>query len=145
MAFHKTVRREGNRDDEKACVDDSSGRRLNGWYARHQAVSSGKTFAHPNAFADQIIGQDLCRTKYNFVNKPTATRRRIEAWRIHHNRVRPHSALGFVGLKAFCLAGDTACGNTGRYATLENFPNFPLFLSLDDGDNSPNSSLLSRT
>ena len=81
--------------------------------------------------AEQIIDWNLRRTKDDILNQPIDARRSKEAWRIHYNQVRPHSALGFVSPEEFRLAGDTGCGKAGRHATLENSPKFPLSSSLD--------------
>ena len=43
------------------------------------AVSSGKISARIYPFAEQIIGRDLCRTKYDILNQPIDARRNIEA------------------------------------------------------------------
>ena len=100
------------------------------------AVSSRNTSACMYPFAQQIIGQSLCRTKYDILNQPIDARRSIEAWRIHYNRVRPHRALGFIRREQFRLAGKTGCAKDGRSATLENSPHFPLSHNLDGGENS---------
>ena len=98
------------------------------------AVSSGKASACMYPFAQQIIGQGLCRTKCAILIQPIDTRHSIEARRIHGNRVRPHSALGSVSPEEFRLAGETGGGKAGRCATLENSPTFPLSHRLDDAD-----------
>ena len=71
------------------------------------AGSSGKTSARMYPFAEQIIGRDPCRTKYDILNRSIDARRSKVAWRIHYNRVRPHSALGYVSLEQFRPAGET--------------------------------------
>ena len=88
-----------------------------------------------NALVESFIGKfrDACLNVDWFVDLADA-RHSIEAWRIHYNRVRPHSAFGFVSPEQFRLAGDTGCGKAGRCATLEKSPNFPLSHSLDEGD-----------
>ena len=92
-----------------------------------------------NTLVESFNGKfrDACLNVHWFVDLADA-RRSIEAWRVHYNRVRPHSALGFVSPEEFRLAGETGCGRAGRYATLENSPNFPLSHNLDDGDNLEN-------
>ena len=57
--------------------------------------------------------RDACLNAHWFVDLADA-RRSIEAWRIHYNRVRPHSALGFVSPEEFRLAEQTGCGKAGR-------------------------------
>lgn len=68
--------------------------------------------------------REACLNVQWFVDLADA-RHSIEDWQIHYNRGRPHSALGFVSLEQFRLAGDTGCDKAGCYATLENYPNFP--------------------
>ena len=96
-------------------------------------VSSGKTSAPMYPFAEQIIGRDLCCTKYDILNQPIDARRSIEAWRIHYNQVRLHSAGRYISPEQFGLAGQTGYGKAGRFATVENSPNFPLSHNLDGG------------
>ena len=59
--------------------------------------------------------------------------------------VWPHSSLGFLTPEQFRRAADGGYGKAGPSGTLENSSGFPLSHSLDGGDNSPNSSLSSRT
>ena len=88
--------------------------------------------------------RDACLNEHWFLDLADA-RRTIEAWRVHYNTVRPHSSLGFLTPERFRAAGDKCCGKAGPSGTLENSSSFPLSHSLDGGDNSPNSSLWSRT
>ena len=99
-----------------------------------------------NALVESFNGKfrDACLNEHWFLDLADA-RRTIEAWRVHYNTVRPHSSLGFLSPELFRMAGETSCGKAGRSATLENSSSFPLSHSLDGGDNSPNSSLWSRT
>ncbi len=63
-----------------------------------------------NARLESFNGKfrDACLNVQWFVNLADA-RHSIEAWRIHYNRVPPHSALGFVSLEQLRLVGDTGC------------------------------------
>jgi putative transposase len=99
-----------------------------------------------NAFVESFNGKlrDACLNEQWFLTLDDA-KRNIEAWRIHYNRVRPHSSLGYLPPEQFRLAGGTGCGKDGRGTALENSSSFPLFNSLDDVDNSTESSLLCRT
>lgn len=99
-----------------------------------------------NALVESFNGKfrDACLNEHWFVDLADA-RRTIEAWRVHYNTVRPHSSLGFLTPEQFRCAGDGGCGKAGPSGTLENSASFPLSHSLDGGDNSPNSSLWSRT
>ena len=99
-----------------------------------------------NALVESFNGKfrDACLNEHWFLDLADA-RRTIEAWRIHYNTVRPHSSLGFLTPERFRAAGDKCCGKAGPSGTLENSSSFPLSHSLDGGDNSPNSSLWSRT
>ena len=73
-------------------------------------VSSGKTSAPMYPFAEQIIVRDLCCKKCDILNQPIDARRSIEAWRIHYNQVRPHSAGRYISPEQFGLAGQTGYG-----------------------------------
>ena len=86
-------------------------------------------------FAEQAIGRDLCRTKDDIRNQPIGARRSTETEPLDYNWVRSESALGYISPKQFRPAGETGCGKDGRFATVENSANFPLFISLDGGDN----------
>jgi len=99
-----------------------------------------------NALVESFNGKfrDACLNEHWFVDIADA-RRNIEAWRTHYNTVRPHSSLGFLTPEQFLRAGDGGCGKAGPSGTLENSSSFPLSHSLDGEDNSPNSSLWSRT
>ncbi len=109
-----------------------------------QFIQPGKPIR--NALVESFNGKlrDACLNEHGFLDLADA-RRTIEAWRIHYNTVRPHSSLGFLTPEQFRTAGEAGCGKDGRSATLENSSSFPLSHSLDGGNNSPNSSLWSRT
>ena len=96
-----------------------------------------------NALVESFNGKfrDACLYMQWFVDLSDA-RSSIEAWRTHYNRVRPHSALGYISPEQFLQAGETGCGKSGRYATLENSPNSH---NRDDRDNLINSSLSNWT
>ena len=66
-------------------------------------VSSVKPSAPMYPFAEQIIGRDLYCTKYDILNQTINARRSIEAWRLHHNRVCPHSAMAYIIWSSFGL------------------------------------------
>ena len=91
------------------------------------AVSSRNTSACMYPFAEQVIGQSLCRTKYDILNQPIDARRSIEAWRIHYNRVRPHSGLGFIRREQFRLAGKDRLWKRRPLRNLGKFSEFPPF------------------
>ena len=99
-----------------------------------------------NAFVESFNGKlrDACLNEQWFLTLDDA-KRNIEAWRIHYNRVRPHSSLGYLPPEQFRLAGEKGYGKDGRRTALENSSSFPLSHSHDDGDNSTQSSLLCRT
>lgn len=85
-----------------------------------------------NAFVESFNGKlrDACLNEHWFINIDDA-RRLIEAWRVHYNRVRPHSALGYRTPEQFRLAGEKGYGKDGRGAALENPSGFPLSHSHD--------------
>ena len=99
-----------------------------------------------NGFVESFNGKfrDACLNENWFLDINDA-RGTIEHWRIHYNTVRPHSSLGYRTPQEFRLAGENRWGKDGRDAALENSSSFPLSHIPDDGDNSTNSSLLSRT
>ena len=59
-----------------------------------------------NAFVESFNGKfrDACLNEQWFVDLAEA-RRRIEAWRLHYNTVRPHSSLGFLSPEQFRRGG----------------------------------------
>ena len=75
-------------------------------------VSSGKTSARIYPFADQIIGCELCQTKYDILNQPIGTQRTIKTWRLHYDRLRPHNGLR-NGLRNIILKHLRLAGGTG--------------------------------
>jgi putative transposase len=104
-----------------------------------------------NALVESFNGKlrDACLNEQWFLDLADA-RRSIEGWRIHYNRIRPHSSLGYLPPEQFRLAGEKGCGKAGHKtalenSTLKNASSFPLSHSHDDGDNSTKPSLLSRT
>ncbi len=95
-----------------------------------------------NAIVESFNGKfrDACLNEHWFIDIHDA-RRIIETWRIHFNRVRPHSSLGYQTPEQFRLASETGTGKDGHSVTLENSPSFPLSQNPDCDDNSVNSSL----
>ena len=61
--------------------------------------------------------RDACLNEQWFVDLAEA-RRRIEAWRLHYNTVRPHSSLGFLSPEQFRRAGERGAGQAGRSASV---------------------------
>ena len=103
-------------------------------------IQPGKPIQNP--FVESFNGKvrDVCLNEQWFIDLADA-RRNIEAWRIHYNRVRPHSSLGFLSPEQFRLVGEKGYGKAGRSAlensTLKNASSFPLSHSHDGGDNQP--------
>lgn len=95
-----------------------------------------------NAFVESFNGKfrDACLNEQWFVDLAEA-RHRIEAWRIHYNTVRPHSALGFLSPEQFRLARPHTPDTTGRVAGSEQPANGPLSPNHPGGYNSGISSL----
>lgn len=62
-----------------------------------------------NAFAESLIGRfrDECLNENWFGSLPEA-RRIIEAWRIHYNERRPHSAIGYMTPAQYAASGRSA-------------------------------------
>ena len=73
-----------------------------------------------NALVESFNGKfrDACLNEHWFLDLAEA-QRCIEAWRIHYNTVRPHSALGFLSPEQFRLADERGADNAGRVALLE--------------------------
>jgi putative transposase len=90
-----------------------------------------------NAFVESFNGKlrDACLNEHWFTNIADA-RRIIESWRVHYNRVRPHSALGYRTPEQFRMANTEGYGKDGRIAALENPLGFPLSHSHDDRKSS---------
>ena len=88
-----------------------------------------------NALVESCNGKfrDACLNEHWFLDLAEA-RRCIEAWRIHYNTVRPHSALGFLSPEQFRLGSE-------RAALLEQPLNGPLSPNQHGGYNSGISSL----
>ena len=80
-----------------------------------------------NALVESFNGKfrDACLNEHWFLDLAEA-RRRIEAWRIHDNTVRPHSALGVLSPEQFRRANERGTGNPGRVALLEQTAHGPL-------------------
>ena len=99
-----------------------------------------------NALVESFNGKfrDACLNEQWFVDLAEA-RRRIEAWRIHYNTVRPHSSLGFRSPEQFRVAIERAPDKAGRAAILETTANGPLSSSHHDGYNSTTFSLSTWT
>ena len=95
-----------------------------------------------NAFVESFNGKfrDACLNEQWFVDLAEA-RRRIEAWRLHYNTVRPHSSLGFLSPEQFRRAGERGAGQAGRSASVAKPGNDPLSPSQHGGYNSSISSL----
>lgn len=95
-----------------------------------------------NAFVESFNGKfrDACLNEQWFVDLAEA-RRRIEAWRLHYNTVRPHSSLGFLSPEQFRRAGERGTGHAGRAALLKKMANGPLSPNQHGGYNSGMSSL----
>jgi putative transposase len=85
----------------KAIVIDNgpefTGRALDAWAYRHRVMLAFIQPGKPtqNAFAESFNGRfrDECLNQHWFIDIADA-RRRIEAWRVDYNEVRPHSSLG---------------------------------------------------
>ena len=99
-----------------------------------------------NGLVESFNGKfrDACLTEQWFVDLAEACRQ-IEAWRIHYNTVRPHSALGFLSPEQFRLADEREVGQAGRSALLEQTSNDLLSPSHHEGYNSAISSLSTWT
>ncbi len=99
-----------------------------------------------NAFVESFNGKfrDACLNEQWFVDLAEA-RRRIEAWRLHYNTVRPHSSLGFLSPEEFRLAGERDVDKAGRSASLTKTANGPLSPSHPEGYNSVIASLSTWT
>jgi len=95
-----------------------------------------------NAFVESYNGKfrDACLNEHWFVSIAEA-RRLIESWRIHYNRVRPHSSLGNRTPEQVRLAAEKGRGKDGHFVTLENSSSFPLSHRHASGHNSIDSSL----
>ena len=116
-----------------------------------QRVGATLRFIQPgkpiqNALVESFNGKfrDACLNEHWFIDIADA-RRTIQGRRVHYNTVRPHSSLGFLTPEQFRRAVAGGCGKAVPSGTLENSSSFPLSHSLNRGDNSPNSSLWSRT
>lgn len=74
-----------------------TGRALDAWAYRHGVMLAFIQPGKPtqNAFAESFNGKfrDECLNQHWFIDIADA-RRRIEAWRLDYNEVRPHSSLG---------------------------------------------------
>jgi len=70
-----------------------------------------------NEFVESFNGKlrDACLNEQWFVDLADA-KRNIEGWRMHYNRVRPHSSLGFLSPEQFRLVGEKGCGKPGPSA-----------------------------
>jgi putative transposase len=90
-----------------------------------------------NAFVESFNGKlrDACLNEHWFTDIHDA-RRIIETWRIHYNRVRPHSALGYRTPEQFRLVSAEGYGKDGRVAAVENPSGFPLSHSHNDRKSS---------
>ena len=99
-----------------------------------------------NALVESFNGKfrDACLNEHWFLDLAEA-QRRIEAWLIHYNTVRPHSALGFLSPEQFRLASERGTGNACRAALLEKTAHGPLSSSQHGGYNSVISSLSTWT
>lgn len=99
-----------------------------------------------NALVESFNGKfrDACLNEQWFVDLAEA-QRRIEAWRLHYNTVRPHSALGFRSPEQFRRALEQAPDPAGRVARAEQRAQGPLPPSHQGGYNSVISSLSTWT
>jgi len=104
-------------------------------HARIRFIPPGKP--SKNAFVESFNGKlrDACLNEHWFTDLADA-RRIIETWRIHYNRVRPHSALGYRTPERFRIEMEEGYGKDGPFGTLENPSGFPLSHSHDDGKSS---------
>ncbi len=95
-----------------------------------------------NAVVESFNGKfrDACLNEQWFVDLAEA-RHRIEAWRIHYNTIRPHSALGFLSPEPFRRTLEQAPDTVDRIGGSEQPVNGLLSPNPHGGYNSGISSL----